>query len=269
MIESGIDFSRTAPAAWSRDLARLAPRSDSVNWLHVAWYAGDPWEPVERWIVYEMTPFATVAASQAHQRQFGFDDEWFLALTGPNPRTLGHYDAALGAYVSDGLPAVIDRRQWVLFRELGAFARPVWICQGASGGHKRAFTGLELRYLRAEGYPWDAAPAPGELDYAEFDGRTLDQLARLDRLRQWNHRARSWRDRTIEDTFKARAQAEVQFLKLFGTWLDTQMAGMADAIGDILRLQGHSVNDLPYAEPSDQEREAADLAFESPETVTV
>lgn len=261
MIRSGIDFDRRPDPAWSRALARLAPRSRHVNWLHVAWFAGDPWAPVERWVVYEMTPWETIAQSQEFQQKFGFDDEFYRALTGPNPRTLGHFDRQLGAYITDGLPSLIDRRQWVMFRELNAFARPLWIIQGSAGGHKRFFTPMELRYLRTQGYPWDAAPAPGELAYAEFDERVVAQLAKLDRLRQWEVR-RSWMKRTINDTFKARAQAETEFLKLFGTWLDRQIEGCADAMLDLIG----DVNDLPYRDIPVEERERVDEALLEPET---
>lgn len=257
-----IDFSKRPHPSWQRSLARIAPRSEVLNWLHLGWYAGDLWCPVERWIVYEMTPFSAVARQQALAQRFGFEDEFYRALTGPNPRTGGHYDAALGCFLHKGPPPLIDRRQWVLFRELGAFARPVWVVQGDRGGHKRHFSPLEIRHLRTQGYPYDEAPAPGELPYADFDERVVDQLARMDQLRKWDRR-RAWTRRTIGDQWRARAKAETEFLRLFGAWLDQQLAGVASIVADMVRTE-----DLPYNDTPVEEREQAYLDFEEAPTLT-
>lgn len=269
IIARGTDYSRRPDPAWNRALSRIAPRSENINWLHIDWFAGDPWEPVERWVVYEMTPWDTLARQREHARRFGFDDEIVADLTGPNPRTRGHFDRVLKRYVVDGEPALIDRRQWVLFREFQCLAQPLWIIQGSRGGHKRHFTPSELRHLRTRGYPHKAAPAPGELPYAEFDERVLVQLAKMDRLRQWD-RAMSWRKRTMTDTFKDRARAETRFLKLFGDWLDEQMAGVAAHVADAIKfglIDGvKDVNDLPYRDQMN-ELEMVHHNWEQPDTL--
>ena len=269
IIARGTDYSRRPDPAWNRALARIAPRSEHLNWLHVDWFAGDPWDPVERWVVYEMTPWNTLAAQRELAQRFGFEDEIVADLTGPNPRTKGHYDRALRRYVCDAPePPLIDRRQWVLFQQFRCLAQPLWIIQGSRGGHKRHFTPSELRYLRTRGYPLKAAPAPGELPYAEFDERVVTQLAKMDRLRQWD-RAKSWRKRTMTDTFRDRARAEQKFIRLFGNWLDGQMAGVADGVKDAIAMgliKGvKDVNDLPYRDQM-SERENVDRAFEQPDT---
>jgi hypothetical protein len=269
LLAQGIDYDRRPDPEWNRALARLAPRSEFLNWLHVDWFAGDPWDPVERWVVYEMTPWNTIASGQAMARQFGYEDEIYRDLTGPNPRTKGHFDHTLNRYVYDDLPPLIDRRQWVLFRRFRCYATPVWIVQGDRGGHKRHFTPMELRHLRSRGYPYDAAPAPGELPYAEFDERVITALAKLDHLRKWD-RMMSWRKRTMADTFKARAAAETRWLELFGDWLDEQMAGVASVMQDAIAMgaiQGVSdVNDLPYRDVPVEEREQATVNFLTPST---
>jgi hypothetical protein len=43
-------------AAWVADLAKIAPRSEKVNWLKISWLPGIAYEPVQRWGVWEMIP---------------------------------------------------------------------------------------------------------------------------------------------------------------------------------------------------------------------
>lgn len=255
---------RWRQAAMQRSLDSVAPRPRSrestVSWLFVDWFAGDPWEPVERWVVYEMKPEADLVASDRFQRQFGHQDEWLADCRGPNPRARGrqggYYDRIRGKFVDGG--SLIDRRQWVLFQRHRALAMPTWILQGRDGGHKRTFSPGEIRMLKLHGWAFDGAPAPGELPYPSLDSGAFRLCARalveMDRLRKWNRRV-SWLRRSMGDVRKERAEAEVHFMAALDRWLAPQIREAAEMVASMV-----DANDLPYYD-SGAEIEASEESF--------
>ena len=79
---------RTPDPTWARELERLAPRSELLTWLHIAWHPGTRWCPVQRWVIYEMVPYRTLYLD--HHR--AGDDGLFLPeLNGPDPRARGRW----------------------------------------------------------------------------------------------------------------------------------------------------------------------------------
>lgn len=136
----------------------------------MVWMAGDPWEPVQRWVVFGLEP--RTVSPQA----------WYWPeLDRPSPRDAGHYDRVARRFVASP-HQLFDLLTWTLYRETGCYARPFWIVQGRLGGHKVAYTTLEERYLRSRGLP-DTPPNLGALDYAEPDERTFEAIGTQDRLR--------------------------------------------------------------------------------------
>jgi hypothetical protein len=253
IVRVGIEYDGRKPDPLVvRELRLAASPNERVNWLHVEWFAGDPWEPVERFVVYEMIPEATLRASDAFQRQFGHRDEWLAACLGPNPRTMGGYDRVLGRFVERGSAygggSLIDRRQWVMFRRWRALAMPVWIVQGSQGGHKRHFTPIEAQLARQAGWEFSEPPAPGELAFAALDRRSVEALGQLDRLRKWAF-AIGWRKRTIGMVWRERAQAELEFRKGLSAFIDRQIE---DAVREV--VPGTKVGAVPReVEESEQE----------------
>lgn len=194
-LPPGFIYDRPTPGRWAEMLAELAPKTDHRPWLLLTWMSGDPWEQsilpdgtiqygVQRWVVYEMVPLRVWWGIIQANRQKGKSDADIIeidileALNGPDPRTMGHYDNILDRFISD---AEVSRQEWLLFREHKCIPKLFWIIQGSNGGHKRTFTPLESKYLRMLGKPGDP-PTPGCLPYADFDQRTLHQLARRDRI---------------------------------------------------------------------------------------
>ena len=183
-IPPGFMYDRSAPREWGEQLHQLAPQSEMVPWLRLAWLSGDPWEPVQRWCVYEMVPLRIWwGIIQAHRSRGKRPEEiWeyeiLRHLQGPDPRGMGHWDSVLGKYVTE---AEVTRQEWQMHREFKAVPKLFWIIQGDQGGHKRHFSPIEQKYLKMLRLPEDP-PAPGDLPYAEFDSRVLFQLQRRDRL---------------------------------------------------------------------------------------
>ena len=162
----------TAPAVvagWQRECARIAPPSQYVSWLQMVWVPGDPWAPVQRWMVYDMEPRAINPGG------------WYWdELDGPNPRTRGYYDQVLQRFVRSSDQA-LDLLTWQLYRATGCMGRPFWVLQGTTGGHRRTYTQAEERLLRLRELPTDP-PLPGALPYCEPDRRTWDTIATYSRL---------------------------------------------------------------------------------------
>lgn len=166
-------------AAWYQAVQEIAPPNESLTWLHLAWEPGDPWEPVERWCIWQMRP----------RRLIRLDA--LMELQGPNPRSTGHYcapghclcDVKYGAW-RGGAATVIDRMQWELYQQTGCYGTRWWIVQGHTGGTLRRFTTIQSKLSRIAGGPTDP-PLPGELCYAPVDNRVLRQIAERDRMRNY------------------------------------------------------------------------------------
>lgn len=232
-LPPGFQYDRPVPRAWQDQLAQLTPRGEIAPWLLLAWLAGDPWEPVQRWCLYEMVPLRIwVGLIQAHRAR-GFQRDEILeavileALEGQNPRELGHWDDVLGRYISE---ALVTRQEWELFRQHRAIPKLFWIIQGIGGGHRRHFTPLERKYLGLAGLPTEP-PAPGDLAYADFDNRVLEMVRRRDRLqRQQGFLG------TTEDEYSA---AMVTFRRQLVQWLEDQQRAALESVkldlGDLPR----------------------------------
>lgn len=202
-------------------LAALAPRSERVNWLHCYYEPGDPWEPIERLVIAEVIPRATLAR-QRDAAPVG--DSILDELEGPNPRTFARWNARKGrlVYASGVLTPSITERQWLLFRELDGLAMPQFVVQGSSGGHVRRLNRAEVRVLEDAGRTTEA-PNPGDLPFALVDRRTIETLRERDRLSQWlRDQSREWESRSLEDVRAARQEAEKSFNRQLLRWLDAQ-----------------------------------------------
>lgn len=221
---------------WSDDVAALAPRSDALSWLHLAWEPGDPWEPIERFVVWQMRPLSLVRWDVR------------MELDGPPPRSTGHLCVPGGClcalkanHWAGGAAVQIDQRQWELYRQTGCYGTRWWIVQGATGGHLRRFTTTQRRVAQMHGLPADP-PAPGDLPYAPVDGRVLAQIAARDRMRAYGlltdflHRSPEQLDA------EERAGAEDARRQLVA-WIKRQVAEVLDEGGALLQ---RGLAELPY-----------------------
>lgn len=163
---------------WHRELWRFAPPSTTNGWLRMVWVPGDPWKPVQRWMVWEMEPRAINPTA------------WYWEeLEGPDPRTRGYYDKVLQRFVPSP-DQLIDRLTWSLYRETGCMGRPFWVLQGATGGHRHNYDQDEQYLLRQRELPTEP-PKPGALPFCLPDQRTWDSIAFYDRQGQVVDKIRS------------------------------------------------------------------------------
>lgn len=222
-LPEGFAYNRIVPSEWQRELALLTPRQERTTWLQLAWHAGDPWAPVQRWAIYEMVPLAVWGDIIRGQMARGLSQDEIMecfileALQGPNPRDLGYYDQVLGRFVTESL---VTRQEWELFREHRAIPKLYWIIQGEHGGHKRHFSPIEQKYLTLAGLPTDP-PLPGELPYAPFDRRVLEQLARRDRLQHAKDKLSGHEDE--------RSTQMVELRRQLVSWLEDQMKDVLES----------------------------------------
>lgn len=220
----GLEYDRPVPEAWERAVWSIAPPSNFLTWLKLDWWAGDLWEPVERYGIWQMR----------HPRLVR--PEVLRELRGPSPRSTGHYCApgwctcALKAnrYIG-GAARLIDYGQWKLFQETGHYGTRWWCIQGDAGGHRHRLDKTEARISRIYGGPSDT-PAPGDLPYADFDRRTFAKVAQLDRVRMWKgvtdyvHRNHDQMDAEERD------EGERANWAMWG-WLESQVKRTVDKIG--------------------------------------
>lgn len=178
-------WDRDVPAAWESLLYQHLPSSGPMV-LMLAWEPGDPWRPVERWMVYETAARWWVAET---------DPDRLRELEGPNPRqdvdhycTSGWCDCAMkknkmlyraGAY----RPALIDYWQWRFYQQHGRSPIRYWTIQGDDGGHRYALTPVESKIYQMRKGVSDT-PAPGALPYGEFNARVLQHLTAYEPMRR-------------------------------------------------------------------------------------
>ncbi len=164
---------KDVPREWEARLAQLSPPTDRFTWLKIIWEPGHPWEtPVDRWFIYSMVPEHAVEEAVLEQlRDF------------PPPSEMGNrYDEVKGEFVNNP-DCLITERAWHMYRETRCWGRPYWVIQGPNGGHKRWFSNVEKQFLKLAGLPQEP-PIPGDLPYAEFDEKVMEQLAKRDLMQK-------------------------------------------------------------------------------------
>jgi hypothetical protein len=243
-------WEREVPAHWQTDLERLTPRMDRVTWLYLQWLPGWPYEPVQRFGVYEIVPLAMIGRILEEQAQSGLKDsplalQW-EHLHGSDPRTLGRFytDKTTGTERFRG-KTLISYPQWCAHRATGGLPLLAWIIQGDWGGHCWQFGPFEQAMFELGGLSveevdalMNALPRPGDLPYADYDQRVFRQLATRDRLKQWRE-ARPWDERISRTNAGLLVQtdesaARVAFSKKYLAWIEAQIANV---VSDAPRTQ--------------------------------
>lgn len=183
---SRIEYDRQPLPAWQAALD--AQHIPGTSRLVIAWEPGDVWQPIHRWFLWQLQPWAL-------SQNYAVKAE----LRGPHPRSTGHYCApgsgcdcrnefGVATHTFNwkgGTCRLIDRQAWQLHREheraTGQLVIPrrLWVIQGHSGGHPFQIAMAEQKLRREQGLPEDV-PSAGDLPYAEFDPRVLVALERYD-----------------------------------------------------------------------------------------
>lgn len=206
---------RVIPKEWEDWLAEYSPPTNRFKWLKLIHEQGYPWEPVDRFIIYEMVPARFVMDEVLEQLQHPLP-----------PSEMGnYYDHALGEFVQNP-DCLITTRAWNLYRETECWGRPYWIIQGVNGGHKRWFTPIEKKLLKLAGLPSEPA-VPGDLPFAEFDDRVKKQLQAQDLLRSVHARLKASRGQLIAQNALRQERQEREFREGLLKWLFAQVADIA------------------------------------------
>jgi len=255
-------YDRTPDPAWQADLDRIAPTGGRANWLKIAWMPGETYEPVQRWVIYEViTQLHTVPPD-------------FLAdIRGPDPRTIGFWGRDKGEsfdrWHSDSL---VSHAQWKLFNETGGYPNLTWIIQGDRGGHLYKLGPTEISALEEAGGDLGTdTPLPGDLPYADYDKRVASKLAERDRLRRWR-RGMSWDERGMTKTEagllvrRERREVEMEYNMRTLEWLNGQID---DAMSDLSRGNAPNVSDFSHVEPVRVDEDEAMRAFVEDTSTTV
>ena len=157
-------WDRVPHPSWQEELDRITPASNSEHKARaiIWWEPGDEWEPIQRWIIYQMLPKKAIPPHILKE------------LQGPHPRSTGSYSKALGCW-KNGCAPNITRTAWEIFQKFGGWAQPFWILQGENGGHRYKLFPWEKVLLHLATGRKDTA-APGDLPYCEPDQRTWASL---------------------------------------------------------------------------------------------
>lgn len=246
-MASSFEWTRAVPPAWADDLAMLSP-GENVSSLHLSWLAGWPYEPVQRWVVYEVLPVSQVGKIIEQEHRLNLHDTMIQnlwnAVKGPDPRTVGKWIPAKVAggkrWVSNSL---VSRNQWDLHKQTGGLPFLSWIIEGDQGGHAWQFGPFEMGFLIAAGVEppvaqelAEAWPNPGDQPYAPYDARVFRALAERDLLRKWRE-SLAWEDRANRTEAGLVLQGEAahrreDMMRRVMTWLDNQIG---EAVSDIPR----------------------------------
>jgi len=241
---------RDPPVPWVEALARIAPRSERFSWLLLYWWAGEPWQEVQRWSVWEMLPPAWLCRTPRYAQQFAPVRE---ALEGPPPRSFRRFGPTGQFLYSE---AEVTQEQWDLWRVWGCLARPFWIIQGDRGGHKWTFSPPEQMLLKLHGLPAEP-PRPGDLPYAEWSDATAWALRVQRELHDQSLTIVSPGADADAAHRVARVRSEQDFRRALLDWLKPQVRGaLAESDSEIKGL------DLPTGpEVTDDQLAASEELF--------
>lgn len=237
--------------------------------------AGFPYEPVQRFVVYEVLPASQVQKMLDDEERAGITDSLLRGLwndlRGPDPRTVGEWrdDPKVGKRWHSR--SMVSRHQWDIHKQTGGLPQLVWIIEGDKGGHAWQFGQFEQAFLLEHGIDPQlvqamraAWPNPGDQPYAPYDNRVFQALAERDLLRSWRQ-SMNWDDRSQRthaglilagDVNTRRQMTMDRMLR----WMDNQIS---DAVSDIPRKLLPQWSELATAgESPDEEQATAPLLEE-------
>jgi hypothetical protein len=258
-------WEREPDPLWQKDLERIAPRHEKVSWLRIHWFAGLPYEPIQRWAIWEMMP-------QLHY----VDEDILEDLRGPSPRENGYWqvDREIPPELAwkkapNGDPlrwfshSMVSLDQWTLFQQTNCLPVLCWIVQGSNGGHLYRLGQAEIGVLTEYGLEGADTPLPGDLPYADYDDRVSAKLAERDKLRQWGQQGVQFDERGRTKTEaglwvrRERIAQEQSYNKLMMKHLEDQIE---TAFSDLSRVNLNKI-EKTVEEPIRVDEDAIDEEF--------
>lgn len=230
--------SRDPDPAWQAVLDTLSPvgERDRFSWYRIAWEPGDPWRPVQRWVIWHMHPRNHIPL---YINPGG--------LRGPSPRSQGHAcfeglctcDVKKNYWV-DGPRETrgISYQTWKAYQETGCYGRIWWVIQGTQGGHRRMYDQIEEAVAKASGLELEP-PIMGSLPYAEPDNRTWDAIRTAEQMRGGLAFISKLQDNPEAYAALDKQRAE-EAMVVMGQWLDRQVEPHADPLHWALRRTSDS-----------------------------
>lgn len=226
--------SREQIARWQAALEERIPRTKHLSWLYLRWEAGDEWQPIQRYVLWEMIPNET--ESKPGTWIPCVPDGVRADLEGPSPRTTGHYDPKQRRWVGGASKTGhVDLSTWEVFHETGRlfgekqWGMRYWVIQGAHGGHPlhEPHAVNVVRRLLNPDAPETVLPPLGDLPYAPPDNRVFDKLVGYDKYRQWRYNVDyAFRNQAHIDA-EERANAEKAAVNMMA-WFDA-------SVGEVLQ----------------------------------
>lgn len=252
---------REVPAEWQASLEALTgPKTDRFTWLNLFWWPGEPWQPIERYSVWEMLPQAWLERTARGKDQFA---EIRDALEGPPPHTMRQFHPTSGRFM--GSESVVTQEQWDFWRAHHCLARPFWIIQGDTGGHKFTFSPPEQMLLKLNGLPVEP-PAPGDLPFAPWDQRVVTALGAQRALQEASFALTPGSDSYTDHSHLVRRKRfEEDFRRSLLAWLKPQVRqGIEESDRQIAAV------DLPVGpEITDEQLAGAEASFVSDTSTSV
>lgn len=254
---------REPEQSWQSRLWQIAPPSPHKAKLVIWWEPGDTWEPVQRWVIYQVLPYQTyvkgklVAAVPPIIRK---------QLEGPHPRSSGFYSPVYERWVEGPAPG-ITKTAWEIARVHKGWARPYWVVQGDKGGHRYRSFPWE-RYLMKMGGGSGQLPMAGDLPYAEPDERTWDAIGQA---KQWHEAGLGAAGLALKHPAQL-SPDEWDMVKniagSFSKWMGDQIAEDADELAWGLRKLGVSTPVGFKPEKTDYDEGEHDFTEELAHTIT-
>lgn len=235
VVGVGMEYDRRPDPAWQAALdAQHVPGTARVV---IAWEAGDAWQPIHRWMLWQLQSWEFVPDAIRQE------------LQGPHPRSRGHYCAAgvCGCQKpvnrwKDGATSLIDRRTWELARAVydntgtWTFPRRLWVLQGHGGGHPYRISQAEQKWRQELGLPANVPPA-GALPFAPFDRRVVVALERYD-LWRYAHGLGDPMTAAARMTIRRMQATEVEAHRLMWSKWESLAAEWADGAAFAARQDG-------------------------------
>ena len=236
-VRTGVEFDRVPPAEWQTALDAVSPLTEQSSGLAVHYETGDRWQPVHRWMLFQLQPWQFVPSEIRHE------------LRGPHPRTNAELVYRKGTVngvtslrpsLSGGPCRLIDRRTWELhhlYAERGVLVYPrrFWVIQGPGGGHPWMLDQSDEALRLAQGLPGEV-PSAGTLPYAPFDQRVLDAITAFD-LWRWAN-GRGAQTSAVQARIARWTEMEVSANRLRWSADSQSYAQQADELGHLMRKDG-------------------------------